>query len=170
MAATRENNFKNPKRNVRDKNRKAKHNPSATLGYYSYQAISGKKDKFIFFWGYRTHVIVSKEGIPLVELTLSNNIKDSAATRKLIKKLKRVYASRKGSILLADAAYDERAFYNFIVDKLKWQGLIPINPRGNKPINLLVPMAGHYAMPALKCLITEHGRKTSEHVKSSVAH
>jgi len=68
-AATRENNFKNPKRNSRNKNLKPKHNPSATLGYYSYQTISGKKDNFIFFWGYRTHVIISKEGIPLVELT-----------------------------------------------------------------------------------------------------
>ena len=87
MAATRENNFKNPKRNSRNKNKKAKHNPSATLGYYSYQTISGKKDNFIFFWGYRTHVIVSKEGIPLVEITLPNNIKDRQAAEKLIKKL-----------------------------------------------------------------------------------
>ena len=132
MAATRENNFKNPKRNSRNKHRKAKHNPSATLGYYSYQSISGKKDNFIFFWGYRTHVIVSKEGIPLVELTLPNNIKDSVAARKLIKNLKRIYGSRKGLMFIADAAYDERAFYNFIVDELKWQAFIPINPRNKQ--------------------------------------
>ena len=67
MAATRENNFKNPKRNSRNKNKKPIRNPSATLGYYSYQEINGKKDNYIFFWGYRTHLIVSKEGIPLVE-------------------------------------------------------------------------------------------------------
>ena len=133
MAATRENNFKNPKRNSRNKNRKAKHNPSATLGYYSYQTISGKKDNFIFFWGYRTHVIVSKEGIPLVELTLPNNVKDAVAARKLIKKLKRVYGSHKGQLFIADAAYDERAFYNFIVDELKWHAFIPINPRNKQP-------------------------------------
>lgn len=139
MAATRENNFKNPKRNTRNKNRKAKHNPAATLGYYSYQTVSGKKDNFIFFWGYRTHVIVSKEGIPLIEITLPNNIKDSVAARKLIKKLKRAYGSRKGSILLADAAYDERAFYNFIVDELKWQPFIPINLRNKQPDKTLGP-------------------------------
>ncbi|MBF0253304.1 MAG: transposase [Candidatus Omnitrophica bacterium] len=133
MASTRENNFKNPKRNTRNKNRKAKLNPSATLGYYSYQSVSGKKDNFIFFWGYRTHVIVSKEGVPLVELTLPNNVKDSIAARKLIKKLKRIYGASKGSILLADAAYDERAFYNFIVNELKWQAFIPINPRNKQP-------------------------------------
>ncbi|MBU4212576.1 MAG: hypothetical protein KKD33_08325, partial [Verrucomicrobia bacterium] len=46
---------------------------SATLSYYSYQQVDGKKDNFIFFWGYRTHVIVSKEGIPLVSVTLPNN-------------------------------------------------------------------------------------------------
>jgi len=139
MAATRENNFKNPKRNSRNKHRKPKHNPYATLGYYSYQTVSGKKDNFIFFWGYRTHVIVSKEGIPLVELTLPNNIKDAAAARKLIKKLKRVYGSRKGTILLADAAYDERAFYNFIVNELKWQAFIPINPRNKQQDKIFGP-------------------------------
>ena len=132
MATTRENNLKNPKRNTRNKNKKAKRNPSATLGYYSYQTISGKKDNFIFFWGYRTHVIVSKEGIPLVELTLPNNVKDSVAARKLIKKLKRVYGTRKGSILLADAAYDKRELYNFIVNELKWHAFIPINPRNTQ--------------------------------------
>lgn len=132
MAATRENNFKNPKRNTRNKHRKAKHNPAATLSYYSHQTVSGRKDNFIFFWGYRTHVIVSKEGVPLVELTLPNNVKDSVAARKLIKKLKKVYGSRKGSILLADAAYDERAFYNFIADELKGQAFIPINPRNKQ--------------------------------------
>jgi len=139
MAATRENNFKNPKRNTRNKNRKAKHNPSAALGYYSYQPVNGKKDNFIFFWGYRTHVIVSKEGIPLVELTLPNNIKDAVAARKLIKKLRRVYGSHKGSILLADAAYDERAFYNFIVDELKWQAFIPINSRNKQSDKIFSP-------------------------------
>lgn len=133
MAATKENNFKNPKRNTRNKNRKAKHNPSATLGYYSYQGLHGKKENFIFFWGYRTHVIISKEGVALVELTLPNNVKDSTAARKLIKKLKRIYGSRKGSVLLADAAYDERAFYNFIVDELKGQPFIPINRRNKQP-------------------------------------
>ena len=65
MAATKENNFKNPKRNSKDKSKKPKRNPGATLSYYSYQQLPGKKD-FMFFWGYRTHVIVSKEGIPIV--------------------------------------------------------------------------------------------------------
>ena len=141
MAASKENNFKNPKRNSFNKHKKAKHNPSATLGYYSYQSISGNKNNFLFFWGYRTHVIVSKEGIPLIELTLANNITDSTAAVKLINKLKRTYGSFNRSILLADAAYDERDFYNFILNELKHLPFIPINPR-NKQRNILLSTKG----------------------------
>ena len=132
MAATRDNNFKNPKRNTKNKYKKPKRNPSATLSYYSYQEVNGKKDNFIFFWGYRTHVIVSKEGIPLVELTLPNNHTDAKVAAKLIKKLKRVYGLKKSSLFLADAAYDERELYNFIVDTLKCHAFIPINPRNTQ--------------------------------------
>jgi len=132
MAATRENNFKNPHRNTRNKHKKPKRNPKATLGYYSYQEIDGKKDNYIFFWGYRTHVIISKEGIPLIELTLPNNIPDAKASRKLIKKLKRTYRFEKGAIFIADAAYDERDLYDFIVNKMKSIPFIPINHRNQK--------------------------------------
>ena len=132
MAATRENNFKNPNRNTRNKRKKPKHNPSATLCYYSYQQVNGKKDNFIFFWGYRTHTIVSKEGIALVELTLPNNVTDAKVAKRLIRKLKRVFGFKKGSIFIADAAYDQRELYNFIVDELKCQAFIPINPRNQQ--------------------------------------
>jgi hypothetical protein len=132
MAATKDNNFKNPKRNSRNKHKKTKRNPRATLSYYSYQEVNGKKDNYIFFWGYRTHVIVSQEGIPLIEVTLPNNFTDAKAARKIIKKLKRVYGLKKGSLFIADAAYDERELYNFIVDQLKCHAFIPINPRNQK--------------------------------------
>jgi hypothetical protein len=138
MAATKENNFKNPKRNSRDKNKKPKRNPSATLSYYSYQQVKGKKE-FIFFWGYRTHVIVSKEGIPIVEKTLPNNKTDAQVAKKLIKKLKRIFPFKKGSIFIADAAYDIREFYNFIVDTIKGQAYIPINPRNQQPEKVFGP-------------------------------
>lgn len=129
MAATRENNFKNPRRNSRNKHKKAKRNPAATLGYYSYQKIPGKKNNYMFFWGYRTHVIVSKEGVALVSITLENNQTDAKVAKKLIKKLKRVYGLKKGAIFLADAAYDEKDLYNFICDQLKCSAFIPLNPR-----------------------------------------
>jgi hypothetical protein len=132
MAATKENNFKNPKRNAKDKSKKPKRNPGATLSYYAYQQLSGKKD-FMFFWGYRTHVIVSKEGIPIVEKTLPNNKTDAQVAKKLIKKLKRLFPFKQGSIFIADAAYDVRALYNFIVNTLKTQAFIPINPRNQQP-------------------------------------
>jgi hypothetical protein len=35
LAATREKNFKNPSRNTKNKAKKPKRNPAATLGYYS---------------------------------------------------------------------------------------------------------------------------------------
>jgi len=131
MAATKENNLKNPSRNSRNKNKKPKRNPAATLSYYSYQKISGQKN-YIFFWGYRTHVIISKQGIPLVEKTLPNNIKDAQVAQLLIKKLKRYYCFKKGSVFIADTAYDERDFYDLIVNSMKSQAFIPLNPRNRK--------------------------------------
>lgn len=131
MAATRENNFKNPNRKCRDKKKKPKRNTAATLGYYSYQKLPGN-NKSIFFWGYRTHVIVSKEGVPLVEKTLPNNVSDAEVACSLIKKLKRCFRFKKNSIFIADKAYDIREFYNLIVNTMKSQAFIPLNPRNTQ--------------------------------------
>ena len=132
MAATKENNLKNPNRNTRDKTRRPKRNHRATLGYYSCQVIDGKKQNMTFFWGYRTHAIVTKEGICLVEKTLPNNITDAQAAFTLIKALKRRFRFKKGAIFIADKAYDVRDLYTFIVEKMKSQPYIPINPRNQK--------------------------------------
>jgi len=78
-------------------------------------------------------VIVSKEGIPLIELTLPNNQTDAKVAKKLINKLKRVYRFKKNAIFIADAAYDEKDMYNFIVEQLKCQAFISINPRNTQP-------------------------------------
>lgn len=133
MAATRENNFKNPKRNTQNKEKLPKRNHQATLSYYSYQEVHGKKDNFIFFWGYRTHVIVSKEGVPLVTKTLPNNSTDAQVAVQLIKKLKRLFKFKRGSLFIADAAYDVRDIYNLIVNTMKGQAIIPLNPRNQQP-------------------------------------
>jgi len=74
-------------------------------------------------------VIVSKEGIPLIELTLPNNQTDAKVAQKLINKLKRVYGFKKKALFIADAAYDEKDMYDFIVEQLKCQAFILINPR-----------------------------------------
>ena len=139
MAATRENNFKNPGRNTRNKFKKPKRNPSATLGYYSYQSVRGKKKQFVFFWGYRTHALVSKEGVCLVEKTLPNSYTDAKVARKLLNKLKRIYGLKKGSLIIADAAYDERELYTYIVDTLKSKPFIPLNPRNTQKSKTLGP-------------------------------
>jgi len=132
MAATKENNFKNPNRNTTNKSKTPRRNPAATLSYYSCQLINGKKENMIFFWGYRTHVLISKEGIPLIEITLPNNVTDQEVAFRLLKELKRKYKFRKGSLFLADKAYDVRELYTFIVEQMKSIPYIPINPRNQK--------------------------------------
>jgi len=132
LAATKENNFKNPNRNTKDKTKKPKRNPRATLGYYSCQVIDGKKENLVFFWGYRTHTIVTKEGIPLVEKTLPNNLTDAEVAYSLIRELKRRFRFKKGAIFIGDKAYDARELYTFIVEQMKSQPYIPINPRNQK--------------------------------------
>ena len=132
QAATKENNFKNPNRNTTNKTKKPRRNLRATLSYYSCQVINGKKQNMIFFWGFRTHAVVTKEGICLVEKTLPNNITDQDAAFSLIKELKRRYRFKKGAIFLADKAYDVRELYTFIVEQMKATPYIPINPRNQK--------------------------------------
>jgi len=132
MAATKENNLKNPKRNTKDKTKTPRRNPQATLSYYSCQIIDGKKENQVFFWGYRTHTIVTKEGICLVEKTLPNNLTDADVAFSLIRELKRRFRFKKGAIFIGDAAYDVRELYAFIVEQMKAQPYIPINPRNQK--------------------------------------
>jgi hypothetical protein len=139
MAATKENNLKNPARNTTNKAKTPKRNAAATLSYYSCQVINGKKENMLFFWGYRTHVIISKQGIPLVEMTLPNNITDQEVAFKLLGDLKRRYKLKKGFLFLADKAYDVRELYTFIVEKLKGIPYIPINPRNQKDDKTLGP-------------------------------
>jgi len=132
QAATKENNFKNPSRNTTNKTKRPKRNPRATLSYYSCQVIGGKKQNMIFFWGFRTHALVTKEGICLVEKTLPNNYTDQEVAFSLIKELKRKYKFKKGAMFLADKAYDVRELYTFIVEDMKSTAYIPINPRNTK--------------------------------------
>lgn len=132
MAATKENNLKNPARNTANKTKTPRANPNATLSYYSCQISNGKKENMLFFWGYRTHVIIAKQGISLVETTLPNNITDKEVAFKLLKELKRRYKLKKGFLFLGDKAYDVRELYTFIVEQLKANPYIPINPRNQK--------------------------------------
>ena len=82
----------------------------------------------IFFWGYRTHALITKEGICLVEKTLPNNLTDAQVAFSLIKELKQRYCFKKGAI--------------FIVDKMKSQLYIPINPRNRKEDKTFGPHGG----------------------------
>jgi hypothetical protein len=145
-ALTKHNNPKYPKRELKDKNKKIKRNPKATLGYYSYLPTTDpdtKKKLFTFFWGYRTHAIVDAlSGLVIVEGTFQNNISDEKIARKLYKKLKRLYKPKKGMIVIGDKAYDVRDFYTFIVEHIKAQPIICLNPRNTQP-HLTYSEKGH---------------------------
>jgi hypothetical protein len=95
MAATKENNFKNPNRNSKDKTKIATRDIWANLCYYSCQVNNGKKGNILFFWGYRTHVIVIRQGICRAKKVLSNNIANADITQTLLKELKMRYNSKK---------------------------------------------------------------------------
>ena len=135
-ANTVENNPKNPGRCL-DKKREIKRNPSASLGYYSYikQSSGGRKRQFAYFWGYRTHVLVSREGIVLVESTKPNEVADKDVVKSLMRKLKRVYGQKKGRKIVLDAAYDSNDIYNFIVNKMKSEPFIAENRRYRRAIS-----------------------------------
>ena len=140
QANTKHNNPKNPNRSL-DKKKNIKRNPMATFSYYSYikQPCSKKKKEFSWFWGYRTHVLISKEGIPLVEVTLPNNQTDDKVAKKLLRKLVRIYGQKKGRLFIGDAGYDNRELYDFIVKQLKGEAFIPLNKRNQQPDKILGP-------------------------------
>jgi transposase len=136
-ALTKHNNPKNPRREQKNKNKKIKRHPKATLGYYSYVPTTDpqtRKKQFAFFWGYRSHAIVDAEsGLAILEATYPNNMTDEKIARKLYKKLKRLYTPKKGMIAIGDKAYDVRDFYTLLVDQIKAEPIIPINPRNTQP-------------------------------------
>ena len=136
-ALTKHNNPKNPHRELKNKNKKIKRNPKATLGYYSYVPKTDpetKKKHFTFFWGYRSHAIVDvTSGLVIVEGTYPNNMPDEKIARKLYKKFKRLYKPKNGMIVIGDKAYDVRDFYTFLVKQIKAEPIICINPRNTQP-------------------------------------
>ncbi len=134
LANTKENNIKNPNRNLTNKNKKPTADPNSALGYFSSSNNSntGKK-KLHFCWGYRNHAIVDTETeICLVEISLPINIKDEIVAKKLLRKLKKLYKIKDGIIILGDKAYDTKDIFNLIVYKLKGIPIIPKNPRNTK--------------------------------------
>jgi len=69
----------------------------------------------------------------------NNNQTDAKVAQKLINKLKKVYKFKKKALFIADAAYDEKDIYDFIVKQLKCQAFIPINPRNTQPEKTFKP-------------------------------
>lgn len=128
FANTKENNPKNPSPN-RNKNKKLKRSKKATFCYFSYETSNNNKKYLKFFWGFRTHVITSKEGIPLIQRTFPNNITDDKVAIKLIRALKKTYRFKKNSVFIADARYDVKDVYNLIVNNYKSKAYIALNPR-----------------------------------------
>lgn len=159
QATTKENNFKNPSRNTTNKAKRPKRNTRATLSYYSSKIIGGKKQNIIFFWGFRTHALVTKEGICLIEKTLPNNYTDQEVAFSLIKDLKRKYKFNKGAMFLADKAYDVRELYTFIVEKMKSTAYILSIQEIPEETKHLAFMAVRYVMPESRGVLPAHGLK-----------
>ncbi len=133
QANTKENNIKNPNRNVKDKNRKPAADPNAALGYYCSSNENPSKKVLHFFWGYRNHAIVDvKSGICLVEITLPANEKDEIVAKKLFDALKKTYKPKNGIITIGDKAYDTIKVFNSIVNDLRGVPIIPENRRNKK--------------------------------------
>ena len=133
-ALTRHNNPKYIRRNNTDKTKKPRRNPDATLSYYTSTMTKSGVKKPVFFWGFRTHAIIDAEsGLTLVEGTYPNNITDSKIAYKLLAKLKRIYKTVNGMIVIGDRNYDERELYTFIVKQIKAEPIIPLNPRNTQP-------------------------------------
>jgi len=151
LAATRENNPKNPNRKLNKSLGHPKRNPQATLGYYSYQKLpvgEGYAKRMQLFWGYRTHVIVNGQGIPMIEVTLPNNVTDAKAAGRLIRKFKRVYGSIRGKVVIGDKAYDVKTLYELIVTQMKARAIIPINPRNQQRTDEDFDASGRPVCPA----------------------
>lgn len=84
-------------------------------------------------------MLVSKEGIPLVEVTRPNNFKEHRVAKALLRKLCKIYGQKKDRIFLGDAGYDERELYNFIKKNLKSEPYIAINPRNRQKPKTMGP-------------------------------
>jgi len=169
LAATKENNPKNPSRNTTNKNKKPKRNPKATLGYFSYQVSKNNTKQFFFFWGFRTHVIISKEGIPLVEKTMPNNASEVQVAISLIRELKKIYHFKNKVIFIGDKGYDEKDLYNFIVHQMKAQAYIPLNKRNTKEHKRFSEKGIPLCQANLEMAYNGTVKEKKEHVKNSVA-
>jgi len=94
---------------------------------------------------------------------LPNNISDAEAARRLIRKLKRIYRFEKGVIFLADAAYGQKDLYNLIVNEMKSQAFIRLNPRGTQQPKTLGPHDRPLCHANLEmsysCTCTDHGER-----------
>lgn len=132
-ANTKENNIKNPNRNVKDKHRKPTADPYAALGYYCASNEQTDKKALHFFWGYRNHAIVdTKSGICLVEKTLPANVKDETVAKELLKELKKRYKPKKGVVVIGDKAYDTKEIFKFTINNIRGIPIIPENRRNKK--------------------------------------
>jgi len=130
---TKENNIKNPNRNVNNKHLKPKADPYAALGFYSSSNEYNNQKKTYFFWGYRNHAIIdAKTGICLVEVTLPANQKDEIVATELMKMLKKQYKAKNKIIVIGDKAYDTNQIFSFIIHNLRGIPIIPENRRNKK--------------------------------------
>jgi len=150
LAYTKHNNLKNPNRitsNEKNPFKNKSRNHEATLGYYSAGANSSddndnKKNKnTIFVWGYRIHIITDKNGIPIAFATFKNNVKDHTAIIEFTDRFHLHDLDFNAFFVLADKAFDNNKFYNFISTQFQAAAIVPLrkNSKQEKYYSTICP-------------------------------
>ena len=153
-ALTKHNNPKNPSREMKNKNKKIKRNPKATLGYYSYVPTIDpltRKKHFTFFWGYRSHAIVdATSGLAIVEATYHNNMPDEKSHENCTKNSKNYISPKTASSLLLIKPTMSETFILLSSIRSKPSQLSRLTHEIHTPISTSPPMDIGSAQPGLK--------------------
>ena len=125
------NNPKSFKKNKFSKSNKPKADKTCQLGVHS-ASNNGDEKNYEFYWGYKNHVLVDCiSGLPIYEITTGANVADSTVTIDMLKET-HSFLNLKELTFVADKAYDVKAIYNFVSQKLHGECFIPLNKRNTK--------------------------------------
>lgn len=127
----KENNLKTSMADRFNKTRIPKGDPDARLGVMIHYLNPFKK-KVSYFWGYRNHVVSDTvTELPLWEITYPANKSELNIAKPLITKAWQRF-DLDIDVVTADANYDAESFLSFIINELKAQAIVPMQPRNRQ--------------------------------------
>lgn len=136
VANAKDNNPKCFVHNLSDKDKPPQRNEESALGYMTSTNDINGRAKTLFYWGFKTHLIVDAyTDTPLVWKLVKANRKENTVTAELYELLKTHYSGCFDDTLiqLADKGYDYRNVYEDFYDKLNGFSIISKNIRNGKP-------------------------------------